>query len=83
MRRLVRDEIEKMLTAGVFEPAKSEWTTPVVIVPKKDVSLRFCVDYRKLKAKMLTDTYPLPRMDDCIDSLGDFQILTTLNARAG
>lgn len=74
MRQLVSNEIEKLLTADVIERATSEWACPVVIVPKKDGSLRFRIDYRKLHAKTLTDTYPLPRMDDCIDSLGDAQI---------
>jgi hypothetical protein len=64
-----------MLQAGVIEPATSEWASPVILVPKPDGSLRFCIDYRKLNAITVRDTYPLPRMDECIDYLGDAVVL--------
>ena len=83
MRTKVAEEIEKMLNAGVMEPATSEWASPVVLVPKKDGSLRFCVDYRRLNTKTLGDAYPLPRMDDCIDSLGDARMFSTLDCTSG
>ena len=83
MRKRIAEEIQKMLHAGVIEPATSEWASPVVLVSKKDGSLRFCVDYRRLNAKTLTDAYPLPRMDDCIDSLGDAVVFTTLDCNSG
>jgi transposase InsO family protein len=76
-------EVERMLKAGVIEPAASEWASPVVLVPKSDGSMRFCVDYRKLNAITVRDTYPLPRMDECIDSLGEAQMFTTLDCNSG
>ena len=82
-RTFVKKEIDKMLEANVIEPAASEWASPVVLAPKKDGTLRFCVDYRRLNAVTIPDTYPLPRMDDCIDSLGDATIFTTLDANSG
>jgi hypothetical protein len=76
-------EVHRMLQAGVIEPSSSEWASPVVLVPKPDGSLRFCVDYRKLNAITVRDTYPLPRMDECIDSLGDASVFTTLDCNSG
>ena len=52
-------------------------------VPKKDGKLRFCVDYRRLNTMTVKDSYPLPRMDECIDSLGDASVFTTLDAYSG
>ena len=68
-----------MLKAGVIEPAESEWASPVVLVPKSDGSLRFCVDYRRLNALTVRDSFPLPRMDKYVDSLGDANVFTTLD----
>ena len=83
VRKIVKQQIDKMLDAGVIEPAHGEWASPVVLAPKKDGTLRFCVDYRKLNAKTIADAYPLPRMDDCIDSLGDATIFSTLDCNSG
>ena len=83
MREMVANEVNKMLNAGVIEPASTKWASPVVLIPKKDGSLRFCVDYRLLNAKTAADSYPLPRMDDCIDPLGDAAVFTTLGCNSG
>ena len=63
-----------MLRAEVIEPTQSAWGSSVVIVPKQDGSYRFCVDYRRLHAVTIRDVYPLPRMDDYIDSLGEASV---------
>ncbi len=72
-----------MLEKGVIELAQSPWASPVVLVPKPDGMLRFCVDYRKLNAITVRDTYPIPRMDECIDSLGSAKIFSTLDCNSG
>ena len=82
-RDVQAEEIKKMLEAGVIEPATSEWASPVVLVPKKDGSLRFCIDYRILNAKTVADAYPLPCMDDCLDSLGDAAVFLTFDCKSG
>jgi hypothetical protein len=82
-RKVEKEEVERMLKAGVIEPANSEWASPVVLITKPDGSIRFCVDYRKLNALTVKDSYPLPRMDECLDSLGDSTIFTTLDCNSG
>ena len=82
-RELEQAEVDKQLKAGVIEPAMSEWAAPVLFAPKKDGKLRFCIDYRKLDSMNIKDTYPLPRMDECIDSLGESEYFSTLHAFAG
>jgi hypothetical protein len=72
-----------MFKAGVVEPAVSERESPVVLVPKPDLSLRFCIDYRRLDAITIRETYPLPRMDECIDSLGEAVVFSTLDCNSG
>ncbi len=76
-------EIERMKQLEVIEPSYFEWASPVVLVPKSDGSLRFCVEYRKLNAPTARDSYPLLRMYECIDSLGDATVFTTLDCNSG
>ncbi|CAN8075543.1 unnamed protein product [Agarophyton chilense] len=85
-RKIVTDQMVKMRKAQVIEPAppnQSEWATPLVLVAKKDGSIRFCVDYRELNAVIKRDSYPIPRMDDCLDFLGEAVVCTTLDANSG
>jgi hypothetical protein len=68
---------------SVLEPSNSEWAAPTVFMPKPDFFQRFCVDYRRLKEVTLRDAYPLPRMDDCLDSLGSAKVFSVLDANSG
>ena len=79
-RELEKEEVRRQLEAGVIEESNSEWAAPVLFPPKKHGKLRFCIHYRKLNAMTVKDSYPLPRMDECIDTLGDDKIFTTLDA---
>ena len=62
-------EVEYMLRNGIIEPSLSEWSSPCVLVPKPDGSYHFCTDFRRLNAVTVTNSYPIPRIDDCIDCL--------------
>lgn len=76
-------EVEKMLQSGVVLPSKSPWASPIVLVTKKDGSTRFCVDYRKLNDATIKDAYPLPRIEDSLDSLGGSRWFSTLDLASG
>ena len=82
-RQVVKEEVKRMLDMDVIEPSDAEWASPVVLVPKSDGSTRFCVGYRKLNALTRRDSYPFPRMDEFVDSLGDASFFTTLDANSG
>jgi len=69
----VKKLIQEMLTKNIVQPSKSPWATPVVIVRKKDGSPRFCVDYRRLNNITRKDAFPLPRIDETLDTLSGAQ----------
>lgn len=66
-----------------IQPVQTERAASIVLDSKKDGDLRFCIDYRKLSAFTARDCYPLPRMDECIDLLGDAKVFSTLHANSG
>jgi len=72
-----------MLDLGVLEPSDAEWSFPVVVVPKPGGHFRFCADYRRLNERTVKDVYSIPRMDDCLDSLGDATVFSTLDCISG
>ncbi len=83
VRKVIRENIDDLLQKGCIEPAQTEWTSPGVLVPKQDGSLRFCVDYRRLNALTVKNSYPLPRMYYCLDTFGISQYFATLDCNSG
>ena len=79
----IDSEVQQMLQNGVIQPSFSPWSSPVVMVKKKDGSWRFCVDYRKLNSLTHRDAYPLPRIDSTLDTLAGSQLFTTLDLASG
>ncbi|XP_075141564.1 uncharacterized protein LOC142217269 [Leptodactylus fuscus] len=79
----MRKEIDEMLELGVIQPSHSAWASPVVLVPKKDRTTRFCVDYRGLNEITVDDAYPMPRIDDLLDRLGKAQYLSIMDLSRG
>ncbi|UYV79703.1 hypothetical protein LAZ67_18000349 [Cordylochernes scorpioides] len=82
-RRVIQSEVEKMMETKIIRPSSSPWASPIILVRKKDGSLRFCVDYRRLKKITKKDVYPLPRIDDALDTLSGSRYFSTMDMRSG
>ena len=82
-RQKVEECVEEMLKDGVIRPSESSWSSPVLLVPKKDGSIRFCVDYRKLNSITRRDAHPLPLIQDVFDQVSGSTIFSTLDLRSG
>src|SRR5436853_3847716 len=79
----VEQEIEDMEMRGIIRKSKSPWASPVVVVDKKDSTKRFCVDYRKLNKITKIDRYPLPRIDELLETFRTASWFTTLDLASG
>lgn len=79
---IIRGEVQKNLRAGVLEQFKFAWASPVVLVSKPYDFIRSCVDYRKCNSVTVRDSYPLSRIDDCIDSLREATVFPALDSNS-
>ena len=79
----MNEMVSDMQEQGVVQPSSSPWASPVVLVPKKDGTLRFCIDYRRLNAITWKDVYPLPRVDDILIAFGESKYFSSLDLASG
>ena len=82
-KKFIEEEVARLLKAGKIRPSKSPWGAPVVLVRKKDGTLRFCIDFRELNDKTRKDAYPVPRIDELLDSLNGSKYFCTLDLASG
>ena len=78
-----KQEVKEMLVAGVIVPSKSPWAAPMLLVPKKDGSVRPVIDFRKLNKVTVPDPFPMPRIEELIDQLATAKFITTLDLTKG
>ena len=78
-----KKHLEAMLAAKVIEPSVSEWASPPVLVRKHGKSWRYCIDFRALNSVTERDAYPLPLIEECIDSLDGMRWFCTLDMNSG
>lgn len=72
-----------MLRAEVIELGTAEWASPVVLVPKNDATMRFCVDYRNLNAAVVWESYLILLLDEFVYCLGDATVFASLDCNSG
>ena len=79
----VRQHIQEMLDGGAIQPSQSPWCNAVVLVRKKDGSLRFCINFRRLNAQTKKDAYPLPRMQETMESMVGARHFSCMDLKSG
>lgn len=82
-RKAIEAHVAEMLSKDVIRPSSSPWSSPVILVKKRDGTMRFCVDYRRLNKLTTKDVYPMPRIDDALDTLAGSSFFSSLDMRSG
>lgn len=82
-RDIMKAEVEYMLKHGFAVPSQSPWSSPCLLVPKPHSTYRFCTAFRKVNNVTKADSFPLPRMEDCVDRVGNAKYVTKLDLLKG
>lgn len=78
-KTFLRKEVDRLLKEGVIEECESPWSSPVVLVPKANGTYRLCGDFRALNSVTVTDTYPMPRIIDLLQSATSTNFMSTID----
>ncbi|XP_065149952.1 uncharacterized protein [Paramisgurnus dabryanus] len=82
-REAMKREVHYLVKHGLAKTSYSPWSSPCLLTPKSDGTFRFCTDFRKVNAVTVSDSFPLPRMDDLIDRVGPAKCITKLDLLKG
>ena len=82
-QKYLRDEVKYLLENDFIEPSQSNYSSPCILVPKSNGTYRMCTDYRKVNSVTKTDSFPIPRIDDCIDKVGNSKYVTKFDLLKG
>ncbi|KAL6485896.1 hypothetical protein MHYP_G00052880 [Metynnis hypsauchen] len=79
----MQSEVDYLVKHKLAVPSSSPWSSPCILVPKPDGTFRFYTDYRKVNSVTVPDSFPLPRIEDCVDCVGNAQYVTKLDLLKG
>ena len=82
-RKYLQDEVKYLLENDFIEPSQSNYSSPCILVPKSNGTYRMCTNYRKVNSVTKTDSFPIPRIDDCIDKVGNSKYVTKFDLLKG
>jgi hypothetical protein len=81
--RELKSQLEDLLQKHFIRPSVSPWGAPVLLVKKKDGTMRLCIDYHQLNKVTIKNKYPLPRIDDLLDQLRGATVFSKIDLRSG
>lgn len=82
-KRVIGEQVNEMLEAGIIARSTSPYASSVVLVPKKDGKMRFCVDYRKINEATISEPTQMPIIQDTLRELGDAKVFSSLYLKIG
>src|SRR4051812_35679409 len=81
--RKLKSQLEELLAKHFIRPSVSPWGVPILLIKKKDGSMRLCIDYRQLNKVTIKNKYPLPRIDDLMNQLVCARVFNKIDLRSG
>ena len=83
LKMKIKKQISTMLEADIIQPSHNPFSSPILLVKKKDGTWHYCVDYQALNAVTIKDHFPMPTIDELLDDLGQASWFSTLDLRQG